>query len=128
MNYLMDGTYISSNTPSATATALKNMGVKFLRYPGGEKSDNYLWSPYFHVAPVMTLAGSFRWPSGDSRFVNSDYTTAKSVVLDFDEFVDTYEQVGAEPMIVCAYDAAYSESVGNSTPNSCDTKPLLLSF
>ena len=128
MNYLMDGTYISSNTQSETATALKNMGVKFLRYPGGEKSDNYLWSqsPYSHSAPLMTLTGSCQWPSGDSRFVNSDYTTAKTVVLDFDEFVNTYKQVGAEPIIVCAYDAAYySESVGDPIPNPCGTKPSL---
>ncbi|MEP7252772.1 MAG: T9SS type A sorting domain-containing protein, partial [Ginsengibacter sp.] len=128
MNYLMDGTYISSNTQSATATALKNMGMKFLRYPGGEKSDNYLWSqsPYTHAAPAMTLTGSCQWPSGDSRFVNSDYATAKSVVLDFDEFVTIYKQVGAEPIIVCAYDAAYySASVGHTIPNPCGQKPLL---
>ncbi len=128
MNYLMDGTYINSSTQSATANTLKNMGIKFLRYPGGEKADNYLWakSPYSHSAPVMTLTGSCQWPSGDSRFVNSDYTTAKSVVLDFDEFVTIYKQVGAEPMIVCAYDAAYySQSVGSPIANPCGTKPTL---
>ncbi len=128
MNYLMDGTYISSNTQSATANTLKNMGMKFLRYPGGEKSDNYLWSksPYTHSAPVMALTGSCQWPSGDSRFVNTDYTAARSVVLDFDEFVNTYKQVGAEPMIVCAYDAAYyGQSVGSPLPNPCGAKPTL---
>ncbi|MEP6583053.1 MAG: T9SS type A sorting domain-containing protein [Ginsengibacter sp.] len=131
MNYLMDGTYINSNAQSATANALKNMGMKFLRYPGGEKSDNYLWatSPYSHANPTMTLTGSCQWPSGDSRFVNSDYFTAKSVVLDFDEFVTTYKQVGAEPMIVCAYDAAYyGQSVGAPLPNPCGTKPTLASL
>ena len=73
----MDGTYINSNAQSATATALKNMGMKFLRYPGGEKSDNYLWatSPYSHANPIMALTGSCQWPSGDGRFVNSDYLT-----------------------------------------------------
>ncbi len=131
MNYVMDGTYINGNTQSATANTLRNMGMKFLRYPGGEKSDNYLWakSPYTHSAPTMALTGSCQWPSGDSRFVNSDYTTAKSVVLDFDEFVTTYKQVGAEPMIVCAYDAAYyGKSVGNPSANPCGTKPTLSSL
>ena len=128
INYLMDGSYISSNTQSATTNTLRNMGIKFLRYPGGEKSDNYLWakSPYTKSNPIMALTGSCQWPSGDSRFVNSDYATAKTVVLDFDEFVTTYKQVGAEPMIVCAYDAAYyGQSVGVSLPNPCGTKPTL---
>lgn len=128
MNYLMDGTYINSSTQTATATALNKMGMKFLRYPGGEKSDNYIWakSPYSHPAPIMALTGSCQWPSGDSRFVNSDYVTTKSVVLDFDEFVTTYKQVGAEPMIVCAYDAAYyGQSVGVPLANPCGTKPTL---
>ncbi len=128
VNYLMDGTYISSSTQSSTINILRNMGMKFLRYPGGEKSDNYLWakSPYSHSTPIMALTGSCQWPSGDSRFVNTDFVTAKSVVLDFDEFVSTYKQVGAEPMIVCAYDAAYyGQAVGNPLPNPCGTKPTL---
>ena len=128
MNYLMDGTYISSNTQSATTNTLKDMGMKFLRYPGGEKSDNYLWakSPYSHSAPSMALTGRCQFPSGDSRFVNTDFITAKSIVLDFDEFVSVYKQVGAEPMIVCAYDAAYyGKSVGAPLANPCGTKPAL---
>ncbi len=131
MNYLMDGTYISSNTQSATTNTLRNMGMKFLRYPGGEKSDNYLWakSPYTNSGPIMALTGSCQWPSGDTRFVNSDYTTAKTAVLDFDEFVTTYKGVGAEPMIVCAYDAAYyGQSVGVPLPNPCGAKPTLASL
>lgn len=128
MNYLMDGTYINSSTQSATTNTLKDMGMKFLRYPGGEKADNYLWakSPYAHSAPSMALTGSCQFPSGDNRFVNSDFTTAKSVVLDFDEFVSVYKQVGAEPMIVCAYDAAYySKSVGVPLANPCGSKPTV---
>jgi alpha-L-arabinofuranosidase len=38
-----------ANRPSSRKLdeALAEMGVKYLRYPGGEKSDGYLWS----VAP-----------------------------------------------------------------------------
>src|SRR5690242_3403620 len=34
---------------------LSQMGVKYLRYPGGEKSDGYLWSvpPYDRSQPTL---------------------------------------------------------------------------
>src|SRR5690348_3775790 len=42
--------------------ALTEMGVKYLRYPGGEKSDGYLWSIPPFDRPQPTLA---RWAAGD---------------------------------------------------------------
>ena len=42
------------------AEAIAQMGARFLRYPGGEKSDSYLWSvpPYSHSQPTLA-----RWAS-----------------------------------------------------------------
>ena len=57
-NYLMDGSYIAPTPATSTTAALQNMGVKFLRYPGGEKADNY----FFSAAP---------WTSSSPRFART---------------------------------------------------------
>ena len=53
LNYIRDS---DANRPHARALskALKDLGVRWLRYPGGEKSDFYLWSlpPYDKPNPV----------------------------------------------------------------------------
>lgn len=125
IDYLMDGSYISEGTTAATTATLKSMGMKMLRYPGGEKSDNYLWStsPYDKAKPQMVLTGDCNFPSNDSRFVEADTKTCKKEVLDFDEFMTLCKQVGAEPMIVCAYDAVYFGGSVAAT-NPCAVKPI----
>jgi alpha-N-arabinofuranosidase len=118
MDYLMDGSYLTPAT--STTTALKNMGVKLMRYPGGEKSDNYLWSaaPWTASSPRMALLDAVNcWPTGDALFVDQANAEkkCKSVVLDFDEFMTMSKAVGAQPLIVVAYDAMYN-SVAASKP------------
>lgn len=118
MNYLMDGTFISPSPATSTTNALKNMGVKFLRFPGGEKSDNYLWSipPFNGPNPHFARPGSCEWPSNDTRFAQSDYSTVKPLGLDFDEFMTMSRNVGGEPLIVVAYDAMYKPSQCGPVP------------
>lgn len=107
MNYLMDGTFLSPTTPTETGLALKSMGTKFLRYPGGEKSDNFFWasSPWTNGSNPKTTNCVF--PSNDTRFVNNDNVTIKSAVLDFDEFMAMSIAAGGEPVIVVPYDCIY---------------------
>lgn len=114
LNYLMDDSSIPGLTYNSTIKSLKETGIKMLRYPGGEKSDNYLFSksPYEKATPAAAYCN---WPSTESIFFNSD-KTAKSVVLDFDEFMIMCEQLSAIPLVVVAYDAMYSTS-------SCGTHP-----
>src|SRR5215217_7646556 len=67
LDYLMDGGFTNPSIP--TSTALKNMNVRLLRYPGGEKSDNYLWSaaPWKAASPRMALKDTATdWPTQDS--------------------------------------------------------------
>ncbi len=103
VNCYMDGEGHFSPKRS-TVDALKAMGVKWLRYPGGEKSDMYLWSvpPYDKPRPKMARTGegcvTDRWSILDN------YSTFKYDVLDFDEFVEMCRRVGAEPIIVVAAD------------------------
>ncbi len=114
VNYLMDDNVIAGNTFLKTAQGIKQMGAKIMRYPGGEKSDNYYFSspPYTTAAPRAAYCS---FPSTDSRFFNDDFS-AKSAVVDFDEFMIMCAEAQAQPLIVVAYDAIYSQK-------SCGPKP-----
>lgn len=102
INYFMDDdNYLKPK--HRTADALKEMGVKYLRYPGGNKSDMYLFSepPYENAQPALARYG--RGAVGYERVIkdNKDY---KYDVLDFDEFIALCREVGAEPVVVVAAD------------------------
>ena len=88
LNYMRDS---DANRPQARPlnAALKDMGARWLRYPGGEKSDYYLWSqpPYDKPHPVSL----------------GYYATVPGVRLDFDQYVVTCRAVGAEPYVVVGY-------------------------
>ncbi len=114
IDYLMDDSFIAGNNFSKTAQSVTQMSAKILRYPGGEKSDNYAFSkpPYTSASP-RTIFCTF--PSTESRFINADFT-AKSNVLDFDEYISVCNQTGATPLIVVAYDAMYSVWTCGSKP------------
>jgi alpha-L-arabinofuranosidase len=89
LNYIRDN---DMNRPDARplVTALKEMGVKWLRYPGGEKSDFQLFAkpPYIHADPV-----SLGW-----------YATVKGVRMNFDEYIACCRKAGAEPFVVVGCD------------------------
>lgn len=85
--------------------ALKAMGVKYLRYPGGNKSDFYFFSkpPYNKAEPTLARTGKGAL-GGREMMMKNNYTQFKYDVLDFDEYMDICKQVGAEPVIVVAGD------------------------
>ena len=109
LNYLTDDSYTDSI--SSTTAALKKMGVKMLRYPGGEKSDNYLFSgyPWTTSSPRMATTDARSWPTSNPDFVDQDseQKLCKENVLDFDEMVQMAKEIEAEPLIVLAYDVMY---------------------
>ena len=102
VNFFMDSDFFGPKR--STTDALKAMGVKWLRYPGGEKSDMYLWSvpPYDKPRPTMARTGKGAVRGRESMLVN--YTTFKYDVLDFDEFIQMCRLIGAEPIIAVAAD------------------------
>lgn len=117
VDYLMDD---DDRLPRdiSTADALKKMNVGVLRYPGGEKSENYLWSaaPWTSAAP--RAARPHAWPTTNSTFFESDQTMAKEDVMDFDEFMVLCLEVGAEPVITVSFDAMYKAASGSEVPPS----------
>lgn len=104
VNYFEDNDDVL-RAPRTTAAALKEMGVKYLRYPGGEKSDFYFFSvpPFDRSIPTMEQSGP---GSNASRaeFFNADRTNYLKSPLDFDHFMTMCHDAGAEPVIVCAID------------------------
>jgi alpha-N-arabinofuranosidase len=88
-----------------TADALKAMGVKFLRYPGGNKSDFYFFSkpPYEKSEPTLARTGKDA-VGGRGKILNEQYNGFKVDVLDFDEFMVLCREIGAEPVLVVAAD------------------------
>jgi hypothetical protein len=106
------------------ADALKDMGVKYLRYPGGNKSDFYFFSipPYDRSIPTLARTGKDA-VGGRNRALDSSATGFKNDVLDFDEFIDLCRETDAEPVIVVAAD----EYLVNYPPGSTwSTKQQLL--
>lgn len=104
LDYFMDGGRYARPQHSV-ADALKAMGVKYLRYPGGDKSDLNLFSvpPYNKSQP--TLARTGKGAVDDYVEILQDYKAFKYDVLDFDEFMSLCRQLNAEPVIVVPADS-----------------------
>ncbi|HEY7534032.1 MAG TPA: hypothetical protein VH681_14770, partial [Nitrospiraceae bacterium] len=69
MNFLLDDE--TQRKPKRPLhAALKEMGVRSLRFPGGEDSDGYLWSvpPFSGSIPTLARTGTGEWPANDRRF------------------------------------------------------------
>ena len=115
VNFLLDNDANRANAMQDLAQALKAAGVKYLRYPGGEKSDAFLWSvpPYTHSASTLArwAAGEWpanqEWPSYDRTLVETDGYTFKTAPLDFDEFMTVCRAIDCIPTIVICYDSMY---------------------
>lgn len=93
--------------------SLNRMGTGLLRFPGGEKSDNYLWSvppyaaadPHFAVTGSANCAYTYRRDSIRGRYADAAFAKPVDWTLDFDEYMTVIEQTGAEPFITVAGDA-----------------------
>lgn len=89
----------------ALVDALKAMGVKYLRYPGGNKSDFYFFSkpPYERSEPTLARTGEHA-TGGRGSMLKDNFTAYRNDVLDFDEFMAVCRAIDAEPVIVVAAD------------------------
>ena len=103
LDYFMDDdAYLQPER--GTADALKAMGVRYLRYPGGNKSDFYFFSVPPYEESVPTLARTGKGAVGGRHKMLKDYSEFAVDVLDFDEFMEMCGEVGAEPVICVAAD------------------------
>lgn len=81
--------------------AMKDMGVKFIRFPYGHLADNYLWDADGDWGNVLTpkVAANTQAPAGWGWAVNP--STGEFIKdMDFDEYISICKEAGAEPMVV----------------------------
>ena len=110
-NFVNDHAEIRS-TGEGYENALKRMGVKSLRYPGGEKSDQYFWSTPPWETPRLNLSvtGPRGYLSACPDYVEN-YTSFKHKPLDFDEFKDLCRELDAEPILCVFFDSMYQPTL-----------------
>ncbi len=82
-------------------SAMKEMGVKFIRFPYGHLADNYLWDADGDWGNKLTpkVATFSQSPAGWNWAVNPS-TGEFLKDMDFDEYISICKAVGAEPMVV----------------------------
>ncbi|UCC68910.1 MAG: alpha-L-arabinofuranosidase [Armatimonadota bacterium] len=118
VDYLVDH---DANRPAGARpleAALREMGVRSLRFPGGDKSDNHLWSVPPFDKPQPTLACGPR-QGREERLMDADGNRWNVRLLDFDDFMSLCRRLDAEPTVVVCYDALF-------TPGCTVTKERLL--
>lgn len=99
--------------------ALRQLGVRSLRYPGGEKSNEYFWSqpPWVASHPTLSVTGP-----GSRLVVESGLVAADGEFLveplDFDAFIELCEAQGAEPILCVGLGSAYVASSPTRTGSS----------
>lgn len=91
LNYIRDADANRAPGSRPLAEALSDLGARWLRYPGGEKSDFHRFAPppYLHPAPI-----SMGWYAGQA-----------GERLDFDRYIALCRARGAEPHVVVACDS-----------------------
>jgi len=101
VNFLRDADANRLGDARPLVEALRDMGARWLRYPGGEKSDWHFFAaaPYAKPDPQ-----AFSW-----------YGTVKGERLDFDQYIEIVREVGAEPYVVVAYDSVERTGVDRQT-------------
>jgi alpha-L-arabinofuranosidase len=105
VDYLVD--HDSNRLPGARPLkgALKEMGVRSLRFPGGDKSDNHLWSVPPFKRPKPTLAcGRTEGREMQTMTAEGEW---KVRPMDFDDFMKLCRALKAEPTVVVCYDALH---------------------
>jgi alpha-L-arabinofuranosidase len=104
IDYLVD--HDANRAPGARPlkAALKEMGVRSLRFPGGDKSDNHLWSVPPFKRPKPTLACG---PREGREVLLSAEGEWKVRLMDFDDFMRLCRALKAEPTVVVCYDALH---------------------
>lgn len=81
--------------------AMKEIGVKFIRFPYGHLADNYLWDADGNWGNTLTpKVATFSQAPGAWDWAVNQLTGEFYNDMDFDEYISICNNVGAEPMVV----------------------------
>lgn len=107
VNFLADHAEMRARGQGYLA-ALKQIGARSLRYPGGEKANEYFWSqpPWTESRPTLSYTGSESRLYVESKLVSADGAFHVKP-MDFDEFIGLCQAVNAEPIICVGLGSAY---------------------
>ena len=121
VNYITDGIHLS-HQPKNLKDGLAEMGVRYLRYPGGEKSDGYLWStpPFEKPRPTLSRTGLPEMRKEFIPYTEDDYKTLKPIVMDFDQFIQVCRALNCEPYVVVCYDSMFIPPLPGGAIPTCE--------
>ena len=122
VDYLMDDDRSHLLSPKRPLKeALAELGVKFLRYPGGWKSAINLWSipPFESSRPSLVGRIPQAWIRSGLELMSPDGDWRLDP-LDFDEFMGVCRALQAEPCIVVPYESCHWRAKGEWRPPSRD--------
>ena len=98
--WLMDSD-IERPRKTSFADAMKDMGVKYIRYPYGHLADNYLWDADGDWGNTLTpKVATFSQSPGNWDWAVNQSSGEFIKDMDFDEYISICTEVGAEPMVV----------------------------
>ena len=120
VNTFTDG---DGNRPAGTTplqSALSSTPLKsFLRFPGGEKSDVYMWAsgPDYNDPATSGLARKSPndYPAGDPSIWDLDADTWANDNYNFAEFMADCQALGSEPVVAVALDGIYKAAEPGGT-------------
>ena len=83
------------------SNAMKDMGVKYIRFPYGHLADNYLWDADNDWGNTLApKIASFSQAPANWDWAVDQSSGAFIKDMDFDEYISICNNVGAEPMVV----------------------------
>jgi hypothetical protein len=101
VNFLTDRPALFAKGARPFDRALEDLGVHYLRYPGGEKSQSYLWStPPFSISqPALSRTGPNEFWSAQRAYTKPDGKTLIDP-MSFDDFMAICHSIGCVPDVV----------------------------
>ena len=120
MNTYTDG---DGNRPGGALTLREGLSTtrmnRYLRFPGGEKSDVYTWAagPDYNDPTTSGLARTsvYDWPAADPSIWDQAAGTWANDDYNFDEFMADCQSLGATPVINVAMDGIYKAAQPGDT-------------
>jgi hypothetical protein len=94
--------------------ALQRMGIHYVRYGAGD----IFWSrpPFPRPEPTLAHTGTADWPANDRKVIAADRHTFLKRPADFDQAMELFRKIKAEPILIVPYDPILVDNTGKRNP------------